>query len=199
MPEHEGKELRRYVKDTGKTQDEFAESLGMTRQNLNVYFLKQELPQDFKKLLDDKGHLLFSKALTTMTNPKPLYDMEGTAGALAVFQQEKPEYIEAYIDVPQFSDCDFYIRVYGNSMYNRYCNGDIVACREMKDKRVIPYGEAYLIAMQEHRMIKYIHPGKKAHELILKSEHEDYEPFTILRDDIIRLYIIKGKITRNII
>lgn len=59
---HQGKILRQYVRNSGKTQTEFAISIGMTRQNLNNYFLKDELPHSFIKELEAKGHLLFVKS-----------------------------------------------------------------------------------------------------------------------------------------
>lgn len=135
----------------------------------------------------------------TTDTRRPIYTVSGTAGEVVIFQDE-PENIEGYIDVPEFGNLTGYIRVFGNSMYPKYCNGDLVGCRELKNKNIIPYGEAYLVITDEHRMIKYIdsydHDESK---LTLRSEHPDYKPFSINRDDIKKLYIIKGKITRNII
>lgn len=131
---------------------------------------------------------------------RPIYNISGTATPDVAIFQDEPEYIEGYIDVPEFGNLKGYIRVFGNSMYPKYCNGDVVACKELKNKRIIPYGEAYLVITEEHRMIKYIdsYDGDET-KLTLRSEHHDYKPFVINRDDIITLYAIKGKITRNLI
>lgn len=140
-----------------------------------------------------------AKFKETSDTRRPIYNISGTASPMVIFNDE-PELIEGYVDVPEFGQIAGYVRVYGNSMYPKYCNGDVVACRELTNKRIIPYGEAYLVITDEHRMIKYIdsydHDEKK---VTLRSEHADYKPFVIERDDIKKLYIIKGKITRNII
>lgn len=59
MPENEGKILRNKLKGTGKTMPEIASILGMTRQNLNYHLRKEILEDDFKRLLNEKGKLVF--------------------------------------------------------------------------------------------------------------------------------------------
>lgn len=112
---------------------------------------------------------------------------------------DNPELIEGYIDVPEFGIIEGYIRVFGNSMYPKYCNGDVVAItKEIMNRKIIPYGEVYFIITGEHRMIKYIDPDGDKKKVVLRSEHPDFKPFEIDRDDILHLYGIKGKITKNL-
>lgn len=130
---------------------------------------------------------------------KPLFNISGTASHVSIFDDES-EQVEGYIDVPEFGNIVGYVHVYGNSMYPKYCNGDVVGCKELKNLEIIPYGEAYLVITEEHRMIKYIDSfDGDDKKLTLRSEHPDHKPFVIKRTDIKRLFIIKGKITRNII
>lgn len=208
-----GENIKRLREARNLTQEQLAAKSGVKRTSITTYETTEHQPsiETAKKLCRVFGisvEDLFTSDLAIKKikvtegqerHPKPIYNVEGTAGALVVFQQEKPEFIEGYIDIPQFQDCDFYIKVFGNSMYPKYCNGDLVACRELKDRNIIPYGEAYLIITQEHRMIKYIDGSKNGKELVLRSEHPDFKPFPLNRKDILFLYVIKGKITRNII
>jgi len=52
---HEGELLRRWLRDNGITQEDFAGKLDMTRQNLGVYMRKEKLPANFKELIQVKG------------------------------------------------------------------------------------------------------------------------------------------------
>lgn len=58
---HEGGELRKLIRRSGLTQEDFASKLGMTIQNLSYHMRKRELTDDFKRLLKEKGILPFSK------------------------------------------------------------------------------------------------------------------------------------------
>lgn len=59
MPNSEGEILKNRFKGTGKAMKEIAGILGMTRQNLNVHLKKEILGDDFKRLIADKGKLIF--------------------------------------------------------------------------------------------------------------------------------------------
>ena len=61
MQNNEGEILRKYIRSSGKTQEEFAELLSMTRQNLGYHMRKDKLDRDFLNLLKSKGIDIFSK------------------------------------------------------------------------------------------------------------------------------------------
>lgn len=172
---------------------------------LNIDTIKIVKKVDGKELLHAAEEAAQYKAIKRNGHKDPegstrrgIYNVFATAGGLVVFNDD-PEYIEGYVDVPEFGNIVGYVRVAGNSMYPKYCNGDLVACREIKGRKIIPYGEAYLIVTDEFRMIKYIDPfDHDEHKLTIRSEHPDFKPFTIEREDIIKLYAIKGKITKNL-
>jgi hypothetical protein len=46
-------------------------------------------------------------------------------------------------------------------------------------------------------MIKYIMPGSSAETITCKSENKLYPPFEIRRDEILKLYMVKGSIERS--
>lgn len=57
----EGDILRNYIRKSGVTQEEFAQKLSMTRQNLGYHMRKNKLDGDFKELLQKHGINIFSK------------------------------------------------------------------------------------------------------------------------------------------
>ena len=126
----------------------------------------------------------------------PYYNVEATAGKLNVFNDnnETPDYL---ISIPAFSDCDFAVNVAGHSMYPKFNNGDIIICKKINNLNIIPFGETFLVVTNEQRLVKYIKPGKSDEYISLESENEKFDPFEILKSDIIQLYLIKGKIERN--
>ncbi len=127
----------------------------------------------------------------------PYFDIDATASNINVFGdvQEIPA---AYITVPSFKDCDFYLNVYGDSMYPKYSSGEIIACKKITDLDIIPYGEAFLIITSEQRLIKYIRKGNRADTVLLVSENPKFEPFEIKRKAILHLYKVVGKIRRDV-
>ncbi|WP_367864272.1 XRE family transcriptional regulator [Pedobacter sp. WC2423] len=115
------------------------------------------------------------------------------------FLKEKPEY---YVNFRPFNDCDAYLPVYGDSMVPKYSSGEIIAIREVVNKDIIQWGEAYLIMADESAnnittvklLFEHDTPGK----IILRAANEAYKGDTILdKQAINRLFIVKGKITRN--
>jgi phage repressor protein C with HTH and peptisase S24 domain len=77
--------------------------------------------------------------------------------------------------------------------------GEIILCKEWKE-RFIDFGYIYLIITSEnHLMIKYIHPGNDDSKITCVSENQLYKPFEINKTDIIKLYVVKGHINRRTI
>lgn len=66
--DNEGAELRSYIRRSGYTQDEFAASLSMTRQNLSYHMRKRKFDDDFRRLLKENGIDLASTHTKKMEN-----------------------------------------------------------------------------------------------------------------------------------
>lgn len=126
------------------------------------------------------------------------YDLEASAGNTSMFEEgTDPIYKE--INVPGFGDCDFALNVWGDSMFPSLHNGSIAICKEWKQS-FIEYGYIYLIITSEnHRMIKYIKPGSSEETISCVSENKSYPPFEIRKDEILKLYMVKGSIERSTI
>ncbi|MGK6350442.1 S24 family peptidase [Parapedobacter sp. DT-150] len=118
---------------------------------------------------------------------------------LNLFANGTPEY---YIDYRPFNDCTAYLPVYGDSMYPRFANGEIIAVKEITNLDVLLWGEAYLVITNERAnnivTVKLLYPHQDAAKLILRACNPEYFGDTIVdKTAIMKLYIIKGKITRS--
>lgn len=112
---------------------------------------------------------------------------------------EKPEY---YVNFRPFNDCDAYLPVYGDSMYPKYASGEIIAVREIPNKEIIQWGEAYLVITDEQAnnitTVKLLFEHNNESKIVLRASNPNFKGDTILdREAIRRLFIVKGKITRN--
>lgn len=154
----------------------------------------------FCKLFNVSREYLFEDRLPMFHSSSrlPLYDLEATASNVQIFTQDTAEYVKEYIDIPGFKDCNGYISVWGDSMYPAFCAGEIIAVKYIKDKTVIPYGEAFVIVTDEQRMLKYIHPSKvKLNWLMVSKNSENFPAFEIPIDKVVHLYLVKGIITKK--
>ncbi len=159
MESNEGELLRKYLKDKGLNQEEFASSLGMSRQGLGYHFRKEKLDYEFKQLLREHGILLFdengriSSGLPDAEDPGnasyvnfgeqllmyvPLVNQYAYAGYLSGYADE--EYVERLPKVPFLVDREYKgtyrcFEVRGDSMddgsVDSYLPGDKVLGRQI--------------------------------------------------------------------
>ncbi len=126
------------------------------------------------------------------------YDIDAAAGNMSMFESWNEAYCKE-ISVPGFGDCDFALNIWGDSMLPTLHSGSIAICKEWKQS-FIEYGFIYLIITKEHhRMIKYIQPGSSEETITCESENSFYKPFEIQKEDILKLYLVKGSIDRSTI
>lgn len=133
----------------------------------------------------------------------PYYSKPVTGSILISFNdmaQESPEY---NIDYKPFNDCSFYRPVYGESMCPKFNPGDVIACKRIASKELILYGESYLcmvkIDSDFYETIKILRRhADRPDMIILKPINPNFDESIIPIDSIIDLYIIRGKIERNI-
>jgi transcriptional regulator with XRE-family HTH domain len=125
------------------------------------------------------------------------FDVDVSAGSLAMFDDNYDKGKDMHL--PGFEDCDVALSVYGDSMYPAYQSGDIIVCKEIGDKSMFVYGEAYLVITKEYRLVKYVKKSKYNNKLLLVSENDLFEDIDVNVDDILKLFLVKGKIRRNTI
>lgn len=129
----------------------------------------------------------------------PFYNI--SEEGLLLVNETTPEY---FVNYKPFNDCYAYIPVYGDSMYPKYAAGEVIAIKEVVNRDVIQWGEAYVVITDAGtngiRAIKLIHEHPDKNKLILRSSNPNFKGDTVInRKSIVSLYIIKGKITRSLI
>lgn len=104
---------------------------------------------------------------------------------------------EHYI-VPDFINkgAEYLIRVSGSSMYPKYSNGDILACRRIADILFFQWGKIYVIDSSQGALVKRIFEDTNNPDyIILVSDNKDkYPPFSFPKSDIRSLSIVIGVI-----
>lgn len=113
---------------------------------------------------------------------------------------DDPDETVCDITIPGYSDCKFAINAYGDSMYPLIKSGQIILMSEWLES-FIDWGRIYLVVTKSgYRVIKRLYPGTSNATVTCKSENsETNPPFEIERDDLDKLYIVKGWICREVI
>lgn len=102
--------------------------------------------------------------------------------------------------VPGFSECKFAINAYGDSMSPVIKSGQIVLLMEWQE-RFIEWGRIYLVVTKSgYRTIKYLKPSKENDSISCESENKEDNPsFDIKKEDILKLFLVKGWVCREAI
>jgi phage repressor protein C with HTH and peptisase S24 domain len=156
-------------------------------------------------LVSGKGEMFKHEAekketdiVTKSTRSVPLLPIEAVAG----FPGDDSKGI-TYADcdqysVPEFDDrgYEFVIRVSGSSMYPKYSNGDILACKKIYDILFFQWGKIYVIDSSQGALVKRVFEDKQNPDCILlvSDNKENYPPFSIPKSDIRGLSIVLGVI-----
>ncbi|MFJ7359087.1 helix-turn-helix transcriptional regulator [Pedobacter suwonensis] len=199
-----------------KTQKDFAIALNIQqgslsdilRERVNVSnAIKDRLEMKFDVNLtwleDGIGEPFFKKrpAVGESKEGVPYFDMSLSDAKEHMVEEQRAEYLVNYLP---FNDCTAYLPVYGDSMAPQYAAGEIIAIKEITNYEILQWGEAYVVMTDEDsnslRTIKLIFQHADDSKLILRSSNPNFNGDTVIsKKNIQALYIIKGKITRNII
>ncbi len=156
-------------------------------------------------LTDGIGEPLLKKVQQVVETKEgvPFYDLSITDSRLedVMITEEEVEY---FVNYKPFNDCTAYLPVFGDSMYPKYASGEIIAVKAITNLDVLQWGEAYVVMSDDStngiRSIKNIHEHPDRTKLILRSSNPNFRGDTVIeKKNISSLFIIKGKITRNLI
>ena len=133
-------------------------------------------------------------AETDMSNALPLIPFEAVAGhGSPVYEDER---VESYYSVSEFKDCDFIVRVKGDSMSPKFTGGDLLACRKVVDTCFFQWGRCYVIYTRSQGcMVKRIQPSEKDGWIKCVSENAKYAPFDVPLDDVVSVALVNGSIS----
>ncbi len=113
--------------------------------------------------------------------------------------QESPEF---YVNFRPFNDCTAYLPIFGDSMYPRFASGEIIAVKEVMNYDVILWGEAYLVVTNQQAnqiaTVKLLFEHERSDKLILRASNPNFKGDIVVdKRAVLRLFLVKGKITRN--
>ena len=85
---------------------------------------------------------------------------------------------------------EFAIRVSGNSMQPNYYNGDLIACRRIKDLAFFQWVKVYLLDSEQGAMLKRVFPSADEDMIECRSDNSDYPPFFLPKEEIRSLSVV---------
>lgn len=119
----------------------------------------------------------------------PVYNIDVTAGFGPLERCFTEDKMTGYISLPLLNNSDNarIVRVTGNSMEPSISDGSYIAIREVQSDTIF-WGQAYVIVMEDHRMVKILRRHSDTSKIILHSENTDYDDIEISKNKIIGLY-----------
>lgn len=206
-----GNQLREAIRKMGITQDSAAESLGITRRTLQNWFkldqLDANISQNVKDNLDIDMEYWSEESILRETPMYyggedsvllPLIPIDAVAGfPTNDFNGVTLADCEQYI-IPEFSTkgAEFLIRVGGSSMYPKYSNGDLLACKKVPAITFFQWGKVYVLDTVQGALVKRIFPDNDNPDCVIcqSDNKEKYPPFSLPKEEIRSLSIVLGVI-----
>lgn len=163
--------------------------------NLVLQGTKDKYSYDW--ILTGKGRMLLeSNDEETIKTGKilPLIPYEAFAGYGTMHYPDMP--IESYYTIDEFNNADFLIRVKGDSMYPKYNNGDLIACKKVKEITFWQWHKIYAICTKNQGiLVKRVEQfNDNPAYITLVSENPMYRPFEIHKDEIVDVALVLGAI-----
>lgn len=125
-------------------------------------------------------------------------NVDATGGGVQLFDDTlTKEYID--ISIPEFRDCTDAVNIYGDSMAPLYKSGQIIILKEWTEN-FIDFGNVYLVITRNgNRMVKYLKKAKDDAHVLCVSENPVFDPFEIEKASILKLFIVKGSVSKNVL
>ena len=129
-------------------------------------------------------------------NGLPLIPIDAVAGFNGVdVQGVRLEDCSRYV-VPEFAElhAEYMIRVSGSSMYPKYSNGDLLACRRVQEVTFLQWGKVYVLDSNQGAMVKRLFPCEDSEVVECRSDNPNYPPFRLPKSEIRSVSIVVGVI-----
>lgn len=207
--------LLEYSKLNGKS---FSEKIGLIRpqaiydiqngktQNISVSMANKIIsvfPEVNKSWLftGDGEMLIRPEDKITEKRGIPFYDINVTASIAESFN-DIPEVSQYLISYPPLNDCCAAFPVYGESMEPDFFAGEVVLVKEITNVDSMLWGEPYLVITNANcdnlRTIKNVYLSEDRCKFILRATNPRFSGDTIIdRNDVLKIFLIKGKINRR--
>lgn len=185
---------RDFYSITGVSRGTFENSTGITEGTLAKVFANYpDLNKEW--VLDGKGEMLIKNTNNVIDETKAIYIKK--LPLISVDCIVESEITQQYV-VPEFvsKGAEFLIRVSGDGMYPKYSNGDLLACRNIKDISFFQWGKVYVLNTDQGVLIKMVFPCNEDVECLeCRSDNfEYYPPFRISKSSIRSVALVLGVI-----
>lgn len=206
--------LIEYLKYKNVGQVKFAENVGLSRGFVNN-IVNSIQPKTLHKiamyypdlntswLLTGEGEMLKDSQSNVTVSEKPTASLPLIPiDAVAGFPGDDDTGVklvdcEQY-HVPEFvaKGAQFLIRVSGSSMYPKYSNGDILACRKIDSVTFFQWGKVYVMDTCQGALVKRIFEDKDDKDNVIchSDNHDNYPDFKLPKSEIRSLSIVLGVI-----
>ena len=139
------------------------------------------------------NYLATRRNLKNENNPTGMPVFESAPATLSIiesYRDEKQDYPDFWLSIPQYRKCTYACRAKGDSMHPLIRNHALVGGMEIVDMNVIIFGDVYIVHTKNGiETIKYIHPHPSDEEKLLLVPYNEHAKTTPLhKRDIIRLY-----------
>lgn len=201
-------DINKERKRLGLTQKELASKLGVSYQTIQNWEKGTVIPNSKINMVNDIFNITESKMFKDVNKTesiKPeshiiptgyyLPDVHAAAGLDKEIVNDELNRIP--INLPNWEKGIDFINVYGDSMYPKYCSGEIIGIKEV-ELQYLNYGFAYVVILKDEQvLLKFIKKSEKEDYIILESENDFYQPKEYHIDQIKKVFIIKGVITKT--
>lgn len=201
-------DINKERKRLGLTQKELASKLGVSYQTIQNWEKGSVIPNSKINMVNDIFNITESKMIKDVNKTesiKPgsqiiptgyyLPDVYAAAGLDKEIVNDELNRIP--INLPNWEKGIDFINVYGDSMYPKYCSGEIIGIKEV-ELQYLNYGFAYVVILKDEQvLLKFIKKSEKEDYIILESENDFYQPKEYHIDQIKKVFIIKGVITKT--
>lgn len=183
--------------------NDLAENLPISGEALRVSFVRESVDENYlnevcKKLKINTYNEKEDKKIETVEEPTTNYyypDVNASAGLETEMQNDELKRVP--INIPNWERGIDFINVYGDSMYPKFCSGEIIGIKEV-EPQYINYGYAYVVIFNDGQVfLKYIYKGSDKEHWLLASENPKYESREYHLSLIKKIFIIKGVITKT--
>jgi transcriptional regulator with XRE-family HTH domain len=214
------KKIREKRKEYKLTQSELASVLGVSTNTIGNWEKGEKIPVSKEQILckflnneidiktnsqktlerlieSSKPNINYLKVLNN-NEPTGYYHPNVSAAAGMDKEIINDELNRIPISLPNWEKGIAFINVYGDSMYPKFCSGEIIGIKEV-ELQYVNYGYAYVVILNDGQVfLKYIRKGKDEEHWILASENPKYESKEYHLSLIKKVFIIKGTISKTI-
>lgn len=208
--------IRYLIVQQGMSQARFAERMGISAANMSKHLtgrlpvtagLVNRICLDYnvsRRWLLTGQDLPFAKSEGENLRPTPgafapagvpVYDIDVTAGFGPLERMFTTDRLTGYVNLPGLNnpENERLVKVSGNSMEPAIRNGSYIAIRELQSDTIL-WGQAYVIVMDNYRMVKILRRHPDPSRLILHSENPAYEDQEVMRSEVRGLYLVDAVI-----